>query len=152
MKRSLIAVCLLLLSPNAILACFEDHNPGAGWLDQQRSSGSSYGTGAQALRRDGLLDVALFAGGLGGVILVGVSYRAMRVVPEAARVIRWQPATLVPLALPLDAPAFEPLCAMSCLHSEAPEWSSPQSFDVQSSAIMDHSPGIGSVVPYGVLI
>ena len=31
MKRSMIAVCLLLLSPARVLACVEDHNPGAGW-------------------------------------------------------------------------------------------------------------------------
>ena len=35
MKRSMIAVCLLLLSPSEVIACFEDHNAGAGWFDQQ---------------------------------------------------------------------------------------------------------------------
>ena len=36
MKRSMIAVCLLLLSPGTVIACFEDHNAGAGWFDANR--------------------------------------------------------------------------------------------------------------------
>ena len=48
MKRSMIAVCLLLLSPGTVMACIEDHNTGAGWFDQQSSGWTSYGTGAGA--------------------------------------------------------------------------------------------------------
>ena len=65
MKRSMIAVCLLLLSPSHVIACIEDHNAGAGWFDQQTSRWSSYGNAAQAMQRDMLMDVSLFAGGRG---------------------------------------------------------------------------------------
>jgi hypothetical protein len=150
MRRSMIAVCLVLVSPSPVLACIEDHNPGAGWFDQQPSGWSSYGTGARALPRDGVMDVALLAGGLGVVILAGLSYRAMCLAPRRAQVSRSQPATIVPLALPMDAPAFEPLCAISYLDSEGQDWSSSQIFDVHSSAITGHSGGIDSVTPYGV--
>jgi hypothetical protein len=150
MKRSMIAVCLLLLSPGTVMACIEDHNTGAGWFDQQPSGWTSYVTGAQALHRDRLLDVAFFAGGLGAVILVGVSYRAMCLVPRRAQVSPSQPATVVPLALPMDAPAFEPLCADPWLDCEAPDWPYPEIFDVHSNSIMGHSPGIDSVTSIGV--
>ena len=106
MKRSMIAVCLLLLSPSTVMACIEDHNTGAGWFDQQPSGWTSYGTGAAALHRDRLLDVALFAGGLAGVILMGVAYRAICGAPRRAHASSSQPGGIVPLALPIDAPGI----------------------------------------------
>jgi hypothetical protein len=152
MRRSMIAVCLLLLSPSTVLACDEDHSPGAGWFDRQPPVWSSYGTGAEALHRDRALDVALFAGGLGVVILAGVCYRAMRAAAGPAPAGRSQPATIVPLALASDAPAFEPLCADPLGDFEIPDFSTPKSFDLHSSASTVHSPGIDSVATSEVFI
>jgi hypothetical protein len=151
MKRSLIAVCLLLLSPSSVMACFEDHNTGAGWFDQQPSGWTSYGSGAQAQHRDRLLDVALFAGGLGAVILMGVAYRATCLATRRARVSSPQPGAIVPLALPIDAPAFEPLCTESWLVSAPEDGSSPQIGDVYSSSITGHAYGVDSIMSIGAL-
>jgi hypothetical protein len=151
MKRSLIAVCLLLLSPSSVMACIEDHNTGAGWFDQQPSGWTTYGTGAQALHRDRLLDVALFAGGLGAVILMGVAYRATCLAPRRAPMSPSQPGALVPLALPIDAPAFEPLCAEPWLDIDAQDWPSPRIVDVHSSSITGHAHGIDSIMSIGAL-
>jgi hypothetical protein len=150
MKRSMIAVCLLLLSPGSVMACIEDHNTGAGWFDQQSSGSTSYGTGAQALHRDRLLDVALLAGGMGAVILVGLSYVAMCRAPQHAAVSRSQPAAAVPLALPIDSPAFEPRCAEPWGACEGPEWSSPRMLDVHSDSITAGVQGIDSAMSIGV--
>ena len=77
MRRSLIAVCLLLLSPSSARACYEDHKAGAGWFDERPSQWSNYGIGAQAAQRDKLMDVAVFAGGSGVLILLGVFMRTL---------------------------------------------------------------------------
>jgi hypothetical protein len=149
MKRSMIAVCLMLLSPGTAMACIEDHNTGAGWFDQQPSGWNSYSTGAQALHRDRLLDVAFFAGGLGALLLVGVSYRAMCPAVWRARVSPSRPAMFTPLALPVDSPASEPLCAGFCLDSERQDWSVPPIVDVYTTSIASHSQGIDSVASIG---
>ena len=91
------------------MACIEDHNTGAGWFDPQPTGWAHYGTGGRALYRDRMLDVAFFAGGLGAVMLLGVSYRAMCLAPGRAHMSPSQPTAVVPLALPIDAPAFEPM-------------------------------------------
>jgi hypothetical protein len=77
MKRSMIAVCLLLLSPGTVIACLEDHNAGAGWFDVQLPRYAGYGTDGRAMQRDRLIDMALFAGGAGVLIVFGVVGRAM---------------------------------------------------------------------------
>ena len=101
MKRSMIAVCLLLLSPSRVIACYEDHNAGAGWFDQQTVRWSSNGNSAQTMLRDTLMDVSLFAGGLGFVILLGVLVRAMIQASGQAPVSRLEPEERVPLAFRL---------------------------------------------------
>jgi hypothetical protein len=150
MKRSLIAVCLLLLSANSVMACVEEHNTGAGWFDQQPSGWASYGTGAQTMHRDRLLDVALFTGGLGALILVGVAARAVCRAPGRAEVNPSQPATIVPLALPMDVLAFAPMCAERRLVSEDHDWSCSQTVDVHSNSITGDSPGIDCAMSIGM--
>ena len=78
MKRSMIAVCLMLLSPERLMACIEDHNSGAGWIDQQPSSWSHYSTWEQVAHRNSVQDISLFVGGMGLTILTGAFYRATR--------------------------------------------------------------------------
>jgi hypothetical protein len=146
MKRSMIVVCLLLLSPGQVMACIEDHNPGAGWFDQQPSGWSDYGAGAHSLHRDRVQDVSLFAGGLGVTILVGVLFRAMC---QASRRASAQDANIdpdVPLVLPMDAPAFDPSCERVELASEAFEWPDPLASDTYLKPISGHSYAIDSTM------
>jgi hypothetical protein len=126
MKRSMIAVCLLLLSPSRVIACYEDHNAGAGWFDQQTLRWSSNGNAAQRMQRDTLMDVSLFAGGLGVVILLGVAVRAMIQATRHAPISRSQPEERVRVALPFDGPICEPRCDGSFLEFDELGWSSSE--------------------------
>jgi hypothetical protein len=109
MKRSMIVVCLLLLPPGGVMACYEDHSAGAGWFDEQTSRWSSYGSLAEALYRDRLMGVSVFAGGSGIAILVGVFIQARCRARQDAQNADLLPATGVPLAESVDQPPCEPL-------------------------------------------
>jgi hypothetical protein len=124
MKRSMIAVCLLLLSPSRVIACYEDHNAGAGWFDQQTVRWSNNGNSAQTRLRDTVMDVSLFAGGLGFVILLGVLVRAMIQASGQGPVSRLEPEERVPLALPFDGPPCEPCCVRLDFKFDENDWSS----------------------------
>ena len=76
MKRFMITVCLLILTAKPVMACIEDHDKGTGWFEEQTSRWSSYRNGTSAMHLDMLMDVSLFAGGSGALILVGVLFRA----------------------------------------------------------------------------
>jgi hypothetical protein len=110
MARSMIAVCLLLLSPGAVIACDQDHNAGAGWFDEQSLRFTGYGNGGRAVGRDWVADVSHFAGGVGVAILLGVLGRGMF---KAAR-----RTCVAPLGwderMPLADPFYEPLCEPGC--------------------------------------
>lgn len=109
MKRSMIAVCLLLLSPSHVIACIEDHDAGSRWFDQQTSVWSSYGNDTHSMNHDVLMNVSLFAGGSGVLILVGVLFRAMcRVGPQADSL---QLSGGLPVGSSLDWPTYEPFTA-----------------------------------------
>jgi hypothetical protein len=129
MNRSMIAVCLLFLTPGRAMACIEDHNSGAGWFDPQPSAWSGFGPGTQSLQRDRVQDVSLFALGLGATILVGVLFRAMCQASRMASASDTQSDTLVPLVMPMDAPVFDPSCTQNELATEMSEWSAQQAFD-----------------------
>jgi hypothetical protein len=148
MKRSMIVVCLLLLSPGGVTACIEDHNPGAGWYDQQPSGWSGYGVLGQGLHRDRVQDVSLFAGGLGITILVGVMFRAMCQASRKACTSDAQADTYVPLVMPMDAPAFDPSCEGVELASEVLEWTDPEAFDAYSDLMSGHSYAIDSAMSF----
>ena len=76
MKRSMIAVCLLLLWPGPAIACYDDHKASAGWIDEQPGRWSGYGIVAQAGQSGRLMGLSLFAGGSGVMILLGLIGRA----------------------------------------------------------------------------
>jgi hypothetical protein len=119
MRRLLFAVCLLLLTPSPVMACYEDHKAGAGWFDEPSSRWSNYGIGAQAAQRDRLMDVSVFAGGSGVLILLGVCMRSfLRAAQRAADESRER----VPLAMPNDSPPCEPLCVLAGLDSQDEVW------------------------------
>jgi hypothetical protein len=130
MKRSMIAVCLLLLSPSRVIACFEDHNAGAGWFDQQNLHWSSYGNAAQAMQRDKLLDVSLIAGGSGVVILLGVMIRAKVQSARRAADSSSEPVEVGQFAFPFDGPASEPWCVRPSLDFDESGWTSPEIQDI----------------------
>ena len=148
MKRSMIAVCLLLLSPDTVMACIEDHNPGAGWYDQQPSGWSGYGAGAQALHRDRVQDVSLFAGGLGVTILVGVLFRAMCQASQKASPSDSQPDARFTFVLPVDAPVCDPTCTHNELAGDVSGWTAQQEFDAYSDSISVHSHAIESAMSF----
>jgi hypothetical protein len=149
MKRSMIAVCLVVLSPGGVKACIEDHNPGAGWFDQQPSGWTSYDTGAQVLHRDRVQDVSLLCGGLGVTILMGVFFRAMCQSSRLAFASDSRPDTLVPLVLPIDVPAFDPMCEQVGLNSEDWESSTSQAWDDFGGSLSGCSSAMDSVLTFG---
>ena len=118
MRQSLIAVCLLFLTPASVMACYEHDDPGAGWIDDQSSRWSYFGMGAKAGQQDRLLDLSVFAGGSGMLILLGVGMRTLlRAAPRAA-VETLEPASQVPLAIPSDRPPCEPQCVLAGFDSQ----------------------------------
>src|SRR5262245_44321237 len=103
MKRSMIAVCLLLLPRGQAIECIEDHNPGGGWLYEQPSEWASFSASGQVPHRDKVQAVSLFALGLGATILVGVLFRAMCQATRTAGAPETQSDTVAPLVMPADA-------------------------------------------------
>ena len=145
MKRSMIAVCLLLLSPSSVIACVEDHNPGVGWADQRPMRWSIYGNGAESMGSDRLVDVSLVAGVSGAVILLGVVVRAIVRSARYAAASPVQAEEETPLALPFDGPACEPSLALPEPDIEAMGASSWDLGDVSAAsapwgAVMVESP------------
>ena len=126
MKRSMIVVCLLLSSPSTVIACYEDHNAGPSWFDQQSLQWSGYGSAAQAMQRDKLMVVSLVAGGSGVVILLGVFVRTMIRAARTAALALSVPEDETPLALPFDGPACEPYCARKDPDFAVCGWSSSE--------------------------
>ncbi len=111
MKRSMIAVCLLVCSPSTVMACSEDHN--AGWFDQQTLRWTGSGSGGQATQSDRVMVLSLMAGASGVLMLLGsVAWAAMRAGTQTADSPS-APEVDVPLALPFDGPACEPFCVRS---------------------------------------
>jgi hypothetical protein len=129
MRRFLIAICALLLTPSSVMACYEDHKAGAEWFDEPSSNWIKYGMGAHAAQRDGLMDVAVFAGGSGVLILLGVGIRTHLRAARRAAAETLEPAGL-PLALANDGPPCEPLCVRAGLDSQDDVWASAEFRDV----------------------
>ena len=129
MKRSMIAVCLLSLTPGRAMGCIEDHNPGAGWLYEQPSEWASFSASGQVSQRDRVQDVSLFVLGLGATILVGVLFRAMCQAARIASASETQSDTVAPLVMPTDAPVFDPWCTENELAAEMSEWSAEVAFE-----------------------
>jgi hypothetical protein len=124
MKRSMIAVCLLLCSPSTVMACSEDHN--AGWFDQQTLRWSGYGSGGEATQSDRVLVLSLMAGASGVLMLLGsVACAAMRAGGQTAD-FPSAPEVEVPLALPFDGPACEPFCVRAAPEYTTYGWSSSE--------------------------
>ncbi|HZW32021.1 MAG TPA: hypothetical protein VFF52_15020 [Isosphaeraceae bacterium] len=105
MRRSTIAVCLLL-SPVPVFACF-DHPPGvtAGWIEERPRSAWDLARGtAEETRWEELLGMASLAAG-SGVLLLAVALRAAR----RGRMHPLEPAAPRPLGLPFDRPTGLPV-------------------------------------------
>ncbi len=111
MKRMVIAVCLLVLSPSGVMACYEDHSPGAGWLDERSGRSPNFGGALQSVYRDAVMDGSLAAAGSGLVILLGVLVRARRQTAGRASGSELQPATRIPLVVEIDRPPCDPILA-----------------------------------------
>jgi hypothetical protein len=111
MKRTMIAVCLLVLSPSGVMACYEDHNPGAGWFDERSGRGGNYGGALQSVYRDRVMDGSLAAAGSGLVILLGILVRARRPTAGHASGSHLQPAKRIPLVVEIDRPPCEEILA-----------------------------------------
>jgi hypothetical protein len=74
MRLSMIAVCLLVLSPRPVLGCIEHEAQQTGWFHEMPSSYARFtGGGAEA---PGMLSLWLFGAGSASVALVVVSFRA----------------------------------------------------------------------------
>jgi hypothetical protein len=100
---------LLLLPTSGVKACYEDHKPGAGWFDEQTGRRPHYGSFAEAVYRDRLMDLSLIAGASGIAILVGVFIRARCQATRHALDSYVPPATRAPLAESINQPTWEPL-------------------------------------------
>ena len=77
MRLSTIAVCLLLVSPPSVLACFEHTPEQTGWFQEvPSSSGEAAWMGVQAMWWDRTPGLWMFGAGSASVALVLVSFRA----------------------------------------------------------------------------
>jgi hypothetical protein len=148
MKQSMIAVCLLVLTPGRAMGCIEDHNPSSGWFDPQPSEWAGYGTEVQSLHRDRVQDISLFALGLGATILVGVLFRAMCQASRIASASETRSDTVAPLVMPMDAPVLDPWCTENELAAEMSEWSAQKAFDVYPDLMSGPSFAIDSTMSF----
>ena len=124
MKRSMIAVCLLVCSPSTVIGCYEDHN--VGWFDQQTLRYTSYGSGVWETKRDMLMDLSLIAGASGVLMLLfSVARAAMRAGRQSVD-SPTAPEVEVPLELPFDGPACEPFFVRAAPDFMAYGWSSSE--------------------------
>ena len=102
MRLSTIAVCLLLVSPPSVLACFEHTPEQTGWFQEVPSSSREGAwTGVEAMWWDGMPGVWLAGAGSASVALVLVSFRAF------SRAAGREPGSSVPV--PDVAPALTAL-------------------------------------------
>ena len=77
MRLSTIAVCLLLVSPPSVLACFEHTPEQTGWFHEvPSSSGEAAWMGVQKMWWEGTPGLWMFGTGSASVALVLVSFRA----------------------------------------------------------------------------
>ncbi len=77
MRLSMIVVCLLLLSPTSVLACWKDAPEQTKWFQEMPSSSwEADGSRAEGTSGDGMLGPWLLGAGSASVALVGVSFRA----------------------------------------------------------------------------
>jgi hypothetical protein len=134
MKRSMIAVCLLLLSPSTVIACFEDHDAGVGWFEQQNLRWWSRGNTVGAMRSDRLMDAALVAGGLGVVMLVGVVVRAVIQAVRQTPVSPLESDVPMPLPVRFAARPCEPLRVWPDLDLDESGWPSSEIQEVQAES------------------
>ncbi len=136
MKRSMIAVCLLLWAPGTVSACIEDHNAGAGWFDEHTLRFTGYGSRGQVVQRDWLVDASHIAGGVGVAILLGVLgrgiFRAAR--QTGAAPVGWDER--MPLAVPFDEPPCEPSCDWSTSGLDQDEWAEPEMEELYAETAM----------------
>ena len=113
MKRSMIAVCLLLLWPGPAIACYDDHKASAGWIDEQPGRWSGYGIVAQAGQSGRLMGLSLFAGGSGVMILLGLIGRAWLHPARTATDSSLDTDEGEPLVVRFEEPVCEPCCDWS---------------------------------------
>lgn len=77
MRRSTIAVCLLLMSPAPVFACDGHATQPPGWIEERPRSAWELAQGtAEGMRWEEMLGAASLAAGSTAMLLVAVSLRA----------------------------------------------------------------------------
>jgi hypothetical protein len=106
MRRSTLAVFLLLMSPVPVRACDGHAGVAPEWFAERPRSAWELAQGrGEEMRWDELLGAAGLAAGSGAMLLVAVSLRAA----SRGRKPRREPAAPTPLAVPFDRPAGLPV-------------------------------------------
>jgi hypothetical protein len=111
MKRAMIAVCLLVLSPSGVRACYEDHSPGAGWFDERSGRGPNHGGALRSVYRDSLIEGSLATAGSGLMILLGILVQTRRSRAERASGFQMPAGTRTPLVVEIERPPCDPILA-----------------------------------------
>jgi hypothetical protein len=111
MRRSTIAVCLLLMSPGPVFACDEHATQQPGWLEERPRSAWELAQGtAEGMRWDEMLGAASLAAGSGAMFVMALSLRAASRAASRRRMHPLEPAAPMPLAVPFDRPTGLPAC------------------------------------------
>jgi hypothetical protein len=100
MRRSTIAVCLLLLSPFPVSACDDHAGQTPGWLEERPRSAWELAQGtAEGMRWEEMLGMAGLAAGSAAMLGVAVWLRAASRAGGASRGRRrsWEPVAPMPL-------------------------------------------------------
>jgi len=106
MRRSTLAVFLLLISPVPVWACDGHAGVAPEWFAERPRSAWELAQGrGEEMRWEELLGAAGLAAGSGAMLLVGVSLRAASRGRKPPR----EPAAPTPLAVPFDRPAGLPV-------------------------------------------
>ena len=106
MRRSTLAVCLLLISPVPVWACDGHAGVAPWWFAERPRSAWELAQGrAEEMRWEEVLGAAGLAAGSGAMLLAAVSLRAASRGRKPPR----EPAAPTPLAVPFDRPAGLPV-------------------------------------------
>ena len=105
MRRSTIAVLILVLVPGSASACYDEHK--AGWFEEMPApSWQVPRVNAEETQQEQMVGIGIAGAGLASLALIAVSFRALARSNkrERERNDRFEPADPTPLALPFDWP------------------------------------------------
>src|SRR5262249_11042364 len=110
MRRSTIAVCLLLMSPFSVSACDDHAGQRPGWLEARHRSAWELAQGtAEGMRWEEMLGVASLAAGSAALFLGAVWPRGASRAGGHGRMHPLEPAAPAPRAVPWDQPVGLPV-------------------------------------------